>query len=107
MTGDKAFLSSEIPSSRLCKSTERVPKASFQTAPLKEITSRQKGRTGWPRNVTRNVHIFGKVSTANAVWTIAPQIHVLLNDAHSGTYSELSFSSVSGLPEYYVPQNDE
>ena len=35
-----------------------------------------------------------------------PQIHVLLNDVQSGTYRELSFSSVSGLPENYVHQNE-
>ena len=73
-----------------CKSAERVPNSAslpnvspilfFSKSPIKGMTSRQKERTGCPRNVARNVYIFGKVTTANEVWTVDLRSMCLLND---------------------------
>jgi len=43
--------------------------SALHTAPLKEITSRELRRTGWPSNVAINVAIFGTVSKANSRWS--------------------------------------
>jgi hypothetical protein len=79
----------------------------FSKSPIKAITIRQIGRKGWPRNVAINVVIFGKVSKANARWTSDLTSMSLLNAVPSRTYSQLSIHAISGLPEYYVNQNDE
>jgi hypothetical protein len=63
MTGDTMFLSSDVPSLRLCKSTELVWNIFlFKQSCRKVITNPHIGRTAWPRNVATKVAIFGKVS---------------------------------------------
>jgi hypothetical protein len=67
VTGDMAFPSSGTLSSRLCKSVESVPNTLLFKQPHKNQS--QADRTV-QRNVTRYVHIFGKVSTANVGWAV-------------------------------------
>jgi hypothetical protein len=95
----------------LARDCARLPNVSktlfFFSLTADKITSGQKGRKEWPTNITRNVHIFVKVTMANSVWTADLRSMCLLNDVHSWAHSELSFRTLTELPEYYVIQNDE
>jgi isoprenylcysteine carboxyl methyltransferase (ICMT) family protein YpbQ len=70
---DIVFISSGILSWRLCKSTERVwNTVLFKLPHNKQITSREIGRTGWPRNVAINgVIFFGEVFKEKVLSTAA------------------------------------
>jgi len=102
VTGNMAFISSEIRTLGPCKTPERVR----NWLQKNDITSRQIGWKGWPINVAMSI-IFGRVSEGNARWEADVRSVCLLNDVPSWTYSEVILCAVSRLPEYCVNQNDE
>jgi len=76
--GDTPFLTSEILSLRVCKSVEHARNTFLLKLTIKRNQKQTDWRTGWPRNVTTNFVIFGKVSTAECTVESRPHIHVFI-----------------------------